>query len=179
LKAHPNQASAGLNNLIFRLVAARFQKETGTQFTIVPYRAGGSLLGDLVAGQIDLSFASQVASLPLVRSQSIKAYAITGEARSALAPDIPTLAQMGLPGLTYTSWYGLFGPRGTPKEIIGKLNAAVVEALAEPAARSRLAELGYEAFPRERQTPETLAALQKADAEKWWPVIKELGIKAE
>jgi tripartite-type tricarboxylate transporter receptor subunit TctC len=86
---------------------------------------------------------------------------------------------MGLPALTYTSWYGLFAPKGTPKDIIGKLGAAAIGALADPAVRSRLVELGYEAFPRDRQTPEALAALQKADAEKWWPIIKALGIKAE
>jgi tripartite-type tricarboxylate transporter receptor subunit TctC len=179
LKAHPNQASAGMNNLTHRLVAARFQKQTGTQFTVIPYRAVGSVLGDLVAGQIDLSFSSQVVLLPLVRSESIKAYALTGETRSALAPDIPTFAQMGLPELTYTSWFGLFGLRGTPKDIMGKLSEAALDALSDPAARSRLAELGFEAFPRERQTPETLAASQKFVAEKWWPIIKELGIKAE
>jgi tripartite-type tricarboxylate transporter receptor subunit TctC len=117
--------------------------------------------------------------LPLLRAGSEKAYAVTGDTRSAFAPDIPTFAQMGLPALTYTNWYGLFAPRGTPKEIIAKLSAAAVDALADPAARSRLAELGYEAFPREQQSPETLAGLQRADAEKWWPIIKELGLKAE
>jgi tripartite-type tricarboxylate transporter receptor subunit TctC len=179
LKAHPNQASAGMNTLGFRLEAARFQKQTGTQFTIVPYRAAGSLIADLVAGQIDLGFGTLTSHLPLVRAGSEKAYAVAAETRAALAPDIPTFAEMGLPALTYTNWYGFFAPKGTPKDIIGKLNAAVVEALAEPAARSRLAELGYEAFPREQQTPETLAALQKSDAEKWWPIIRELGLKAE
>jgi tripartite-type tricarboxylate transporter receptor subunit TctC len=176
LKAHPNQASAGMNNLAFRLLAVRLQKQTETQFTIVPYRAVGSVLGDLVAGQIDLTVA---VSLPLVRSESIKAYAVTGETRSKLVPDIPTFAQMGLPDLTYTSWYGLFAPKGTPNDIIGKLSGTAVGALADPAVRSRLAELGYEAFPRERQTPEMLAALQRSHAEKWWPIIKESGIKAE
>jgi tripartite-type tricarboxylate transporter receptor subunit TctC len=117
--------------------------------------------------------------LPLVRAGSEKAYAVASETRAALAPDIPTFAEMGLPALTYTNWYGFFAPKGTPRDIIGKLSTAVVEALADPAARSRLAELGYEAFPREQQTPETLAALQKADAEKWWPIIRELGLKAE
>jgi tripartite-type tricarboxylate transporter receptor subunit TctC len=179
LKAHPNQASAGINNLAFRLLAARLQKQTGTQFTIVPYRAVGSVLGDLVAGQIDLSFNTVAVSLPLVRSESIKAYAVTGETLSRLLPDIPTFAQMGLPELTYTSWYGFFAPKGTPNDIIRKLSGTAVEALADPAVRSRLAELGYEAFPRERQTPEMLAALQKSHAEKWWPIIKEFGIKAE
>ena len=179
LKSHPNQASAGMNTLTFRLVAALFQKQTGTQFTIVPYRAAGSLLGDLVAGQIDLGLGTLTSYLPLVRAGSEKAYAVAGKTRSALAPDIPTFAEMGLPEVTYTNWYGLFAPLGTPKDIVGKLSAAAVDALSDPAARSRLAELGYEAFPRDRQTPQALAALQKADAEKWWPIIKELGLKAE
>jgi len=114
-----------------------------------------------------------------VRAGSYKLYAVAGETRSELVPDTPTFAQLGLPALTYQNWYGLFAPRGTPKDIISKLSLAAVEALADPAARSRLAELGYEAFPRERQTSETLGALQKADAEKWWPIIKELGIKPD
>jgi tripartite-type tricarboxylate transporter receptor subunit TctC len=97
----------------------------------------------------------------------------------ALAPDIPTFAEMGLPALSRTGWWGLFAPRDTPSDIVGRLNAAAVEALADPAVRSRFIELGYEFFPRERQTPEVLGALQKADAEKWWPIIKALGLKAE
>jgi tripartite-type tricarboxylate transporter receptor subunit TctC len=179
LKAHPNEASVGMNTLGFRLLAARFKRQTGTQFTIIPYRAAGSLIGDLVAGQIDLVFGTLTSHLPLVQAGSEKAYAVTGDTRSALAPDIPTFAEMGLQALTYTNWYGLFAPRGTPNDIVAKLTAAAVAALADPAARSRLAELGYEAFPRERQTPEMLSALQRADAEKWWPIIKELGLKAE
>jgi len=94
-------------------------------------------------------------------------------------PEVPTFAEMGLPGLSFSAWYALFAPKGTPNEIIDRLNAATVEALADPAVRSRLADLGLEIFPRDQQTPEALAALQKADAKKWWPLIKELGIKAE
>lgn len=179
LKTHPNQVSAGMNSLGFRLLAERFQKQTGTQFIIVPYRAAGSVVTDLMAGQIDLAVGTLTSHLPQLRAGSEKAYAVAAEARSALAPDIPTFAEMGLAALTYSNWYALFAPRGTPKDIIGKLNAAAVEALADPAARSRLTELGYEPFPRERQSPEALAALQKAGAEQWWPVIRELGLKAE
>jgi tripartite-type tricarboxylate transporter receptor subunit TctC len=105
--------------------------------------------------------------------------AVTSETRLPLAADIPTFAEMGLPALSFSPWSGLFAPKGTPKDIIGKLNAAAVVALADPAVRSRLVDLGFEAFPREQQTPEALAALQKADAEKWWPIIKAAGIKAE
>ena len=179
LKAHPNQASAGMNTLVFRLLAIRFQAQTETQFAIVPYRAAGSVVGDLLAGHIDLAFGTMTTHFPQVRAGSYKLYAVAGETRSALVPDSPTFAEMGLPALTYQNWYGVFAPRGTPKDIINKLSLAAVEALADPAARSRLAELGYEAFPRERQTSETLGALQKADAEKWWPIIKELGLKAQ
>jgi len=112
-----------------------------------------------------------------MRAGSIKVYAVSSDMRMAIAPDIPTFAEMGLPALSFSDWFGLFAPKGTPKEIIGKLNAAAVEALADPAVRSRLVELGYEIFPRELQTPEALGV--KNDAEKWWPIIKELGIKAD
>jgi tripartite-type tricarboxylate transporter receptor subunit TctC len=130
------------------------------------------------AGQIDLLF-GDLGQLPLVRAGSIKAYAVTSDTRLALAPDIPSFAEMGLPAVSYSGWFGLFAPKGTLKEIIGKLNAAAVEGLADPAVRSRIIDLGMEVFPRERQTPEALGTLVKADAERWWPIIKELGIKAE
>jgi tripartite-type tricarboxylate transporter receptor subunit TctC len=117
--------------------------------------------------------------MPQARAGNIKVYAVTSETRSRLAPGVPTFAELGLPTLTWSNWAAFFAPRGTPKDIIAKLNAAVVEALADPAVQSRLAEIDDEIFPRERQTPEALGALQKADAEKWWPVIREFGIKAE
>ena len=135
-------------------------------------------LQDLVAGRIDLLFGSPDL-LPVVRGGIIKAYAVTSDTRFAQAPDIPTFAEMGVPAVFWSTWNGLFAPRGTPRDIIGKLNAAAVEALADPLVRSRIADLGYDTVPRERQTPETLAGLQKADAEKWWPIIMELGLKAE
>jgi tripartite-type tricarboxylate transporter receptor subunit TctC len=144
----------------------------------VPYRGGSAVYQDLIAGQIDL-LVGALNQLPLVRAGSIKAYAVTSETRSALAPDIPTFAEMGLPALSYSAWDGLFAPRSTPRDIIGKLNAAAVEALADPAVRSRLADLGYEVFSHEQQTPEALGAMQKADIEKWWPIIRAAGIKAE
>jgi tripartite-type tricarboxylate transporter receptor subunit TctC len=123
----------------------------------------GVSIQDLVASQIDLSFDTLV-SLPLVRAGSIKAYAVTSDTRLALAPDIPTFAEMGLPARSYSNWAGLFAPKGTPRDIIGTLNVAAVEALADPALRSRFVELGLEVFPRIQQTPEALGALVKADA---------------
>jgi tripartite-type tricarboxylate transporter receptor subunit TctC len=178
LKANSGKASAGHVASGLRILAASFEKETGTRFTIVPYRGGAPLVQDLVAGQIDFSFLSP-AQLPLARSGTIRAYAVTGDTRLAVAPEIPTFAEMGLPAVSWSNWGALFAPKGTPRDIIGKLNAAVVEALADPGVRSRLVDLGWGIIPRERQTPEALGALQKADAEKWWPVIKELGIKAQ
>jgi tripartite-type tricarboxylate transporter receptor subunit TctC len=178
LKADRNRASMGVHAVGPRLFAAVFQKETGTQFALVPYRGNAAGVQDLAAGQIDLIF-STPDGLALARAGSVKVHAATSETRSVLAPEVPTFAQLGLPKISWSAWYGIFAPKGTPKNVIGRLNAAAVEALADPAVRSRLAELGYEAFPRERQTPEALGALLKADAEKWWPIIKAAGIKAE
>ena len=176
LRANPNKASAGVTTVGYRIVMALFQKETGTRFTLVPYRGFPPELEDLVAGRIDFFFDTS-AHLPFLRGGNIKAYAVTSDARLAQAPDIPTFSEMGLPSVSHSTWQALFAPKNVPKEIIGKLNAAAVEALADQALRSRLADLGYEVYPRERQTPEALGALRKADAEKWWPIIKELGIK--
>ena len=178
LKANPNMASMGVAAAGQRLLAAFFQKETGTRFAVVPYRGTPPQMQDLVAGQIDLTL-STPDQLPLIRAGNIKAYAVSSDTRSVLTPDVPTFAEMGLPSLFWSAWYGLFAPKGTPKDIISRLNAATVEALAEPAVRSRLIQLGMNIFPRDKQTPEALGALVKADAEKWWPIIKELGIKAE
>jgi tripartite-type tricarboxylate transporter receptor subunit TctC len=179
LKANPNGTSVGVYAVVYRLLTAIFQKETGTEFTLVPYRGFAPEMQDLIAGQIDLCFDGAAGSLPLVRAGSIKAYAVTSDARLALAPDIPTFAEMGLPALSVSGWNGFFAPRGTSKDVIDKLNVATMGALADPVVRSRLAELGYEVPSRAQQSPEGLGALQKAGAEKWWPIIKELGIKAQ
>ena len=177
LKGNPNTASAGITSSAGRILSALFQKETATHFALVPYRGGAPAVQDLVAGQIDLSF-----FLPfqlLAQAGNIKAYAVTSDTRLTVAPDIPTFREIGLPSLSMSYWLGLFVPRNTPKQIVSKLRDAVVEALADPIVRSRLTDLGQDIFPRERQTPETLAALVKADAEKWWPRIKEFAIKVE
>jgi tripartite-type tricarboxylate transporter receptor subunit TctC len=157
---------------------ALLQRQTGTQFTLVPYRGSTPEAHDLVAGQIDLCFDTPVL-LPLVRAGSIRAYAVTSDKRMTLAPEVPTFAEMGLPTLSFPIWQGLFAPKDTPKDIISKLNAATVEALADPAVHSRFSDLGFQVFPPARQTPEGLRARQKADIEKWWPIIKELMIEAE
>jgi tripartite-type tricarboxylate transporter receptor subunit TctC len=178
LKNNPNKASIGIAAVGHRVLAAVFKKETGTQFGAVPYRGAAPAVQDLVAGHIDLLFAPPD-QLPLVRAGKLKALAVTSDMRLALAPDIPTFAEMGLPALSSSGWYALFAPKGTAKDIVGRLNSAAVEALADSAVRSRLADLGMDIYPRGQQTPEALAALQKAEIEKWWPIIKEFGIKAE
>jgi tripartite-type tricarboxylate transporter receptor subunit TctC len=178
LKANSDKASAATVTVGVQLITALFQKQTGTQFALVPYRGTAPAMQDLVAGQIDLSFDLPV-QLPLMRAGSIKAYAVTSEMRLMTAPDIPTVGEMGLPALYSSTWFAFFAPKGTPMDSVGKLNAAAVDALADPAIRSRFGALGLEIFPREQQTPEALGALVKADAEKWWPIIKESGIKLE
>jgi tripartite-type tricarboxylate transporter receptor subunit TctC len=137
LKANPDKASMGVTAVGIRLIAAFFQKETGVRFTVVPYRGTAPAVQDLVAGQIDLYIGGLDASSQM-RAGNIKAYAVLSDTRSALAPDIPTVREMGLPALLWTGWYGLFAPRGTPRGIIDRLNAAAVETLADPTARSRL-----------------------------------------
>jgi len=179
LKANPTKASAGIYSVGGKLISARFQKETGTQFTLVPYRGAAPALQDLAAGQIDIFLAGGPTDLPLMRAGSIKAYAVAGERRLAAAPEIPTVGELGLPRLSDSGWFGLFAPKGTPKDVINKLNAAVVDALADAATRSRLVDLGEEIIPDDQQSPEALRALQEADIKKWWLLIKELGIKAE
>jgi tripartite-type tricarboxylate transporter receptor subunit TctC len=178
LKANPNKATAGIAAAISHLTAAFFRKETGTQFTLVPYRTANIAMQDLVAGQIDLVFTTPD-RLALMRAGSTKAFAVTTDTRLAVAPEIPTFGEMGVPALSLSTWFALFAPKGTPSNVIGKLNETAVAALTDSTVRSRLIQLGMEIFPHERLTPQSLAAMQKADAEKWWPIIKELGIKAE
>jgi tripartite-type tricarboxylate transporter receptor subunit TctC len=156
-----------------------FQNLTGTRFTFVPYRGTGPAMNDLIAGQIDLIVDQASNSLPQVNAGTIKAYAVTAKARLASAPDIPTADEAGLPGFYTSVWYGLWVPKGTPRDVIAKLNAAAVDAMADPGVRTRMATLGLDIPPREQQTPEALGALQKAEIEKWWPIVKAAGIKGE
>jgi tripartite-type tricarboxylate transporter receptor subunit TctC len=176
LKANPNRASAGIGSVLLRVLTVFFQKETGTRLTLVPYRGVAPAMQDLLGGQIDLLF-NAPDQVPLMRAGSVKAYAVTSDTRMALAPDIPTFAELGFPALSFSSWFGVFAPKGTPRDI--KLNAAITDALTDPAVRSRFVDLGMDIFPREQLTPEALGSLVRADIEKWWPIMKEFGIKAE
>jgi len=181
LKANPDKASAGNAGVgdISHIAGVLFQNVTGTRFHFVPYRGTPPALQDLVAGHIDLMLLNLTTSLPHIRDGSIKAFAVTAKSRLAAAPEIPTVDEAGLPGFYFTLWIGLWAPKGTPKDVIAKLNSAVLSALADPAVRTRLSDLGMEIFPRDQQTPEAFAAFQKAEIEKWWPIIKAAGIKAE
>jgi len=156
-----------------------FQNIIGATLLFVPYRGTAPAMQDLMAGRVDLILDQAGNSLPWVRSGKIKAYAVTAKTRMAAAPDIPTVDEAGLPGLYISVWHAIWVPKGTPKEIVARLNAAVVEALADPAVRQRLADLGQEIPPREQQTPEALGAYHEAEIAKWWPLIKAAGIKAE
>src|SRR6202035_4679372 len=133
---------------------------TGTTFPLVHYRGGGPALQDLLSGQVDLMTNQAVVFLPHARSGSIKAFAVLAKDRLVQAPEIPTADEAGLPGFEVSVWNGFWAPKGTPKEVVSKLNAAVVSILAEPDLRQRLIDLTYEIQPREQQTPEALGALQ-------------------
>jgi tripartite-type tricarboxylate transporter receptor subunit TctC len=179
LKANPDKASQAIPTAGSHVAGILFQKATGTRFAFVPYRGGAPAMQDLVAGQIDMMIIQGAVALPQVRGGAIKAYAVTANSRFAAAPAIPTVDEAGLPDLHISGWFALFAPKGTPKSIVARLNAAVVEALAEPTVRVRLADLGQEIPPPDRQTPEALAAFHKAEVEKWWPIIKAANIKGE
>jgi tripartite-type tricarboxylate transporter receptor subunit TctC len=181
LKANSATATQGTagHGTASHISGVYLQNITGVRFQFVPYRGAGPAMQDLVAGQIDLMIDQAANSLPQVRAGTVKAYAVTDKTRLAAAPEIPTVDEAGVPGLHISIWHALWLPKGTPADIVGKLNAAVVDTLADAGVRQRLAELGQDIPTREQQTPQALLAHHKAEIEKWWPVIKAANIKGE
>lgn len=179
LRVNPDRATLGTTNTSAQLLGTLFQKRTSTSLQFVPYRGAAPAIQDMLANQIDLVFDSPAPLLPQVKAENIRAYAVAANARFAAAPDIPTVDEAGLPGLYMGSWYALFAPQGTPKNCIEKLNLAVIESLGDTFVRQRLRDLSQVIPPREQQTPGAVRVQQKADIEKWWPIIKEANIRAE
>jgi tripartite-type tricarboxylate transporter receptor subunit TctC len=182
LKANPDQASAATAGIgsIAHVASIYFENKTGVALRIVPYRSGGAAVSDVVAGHVTFLFDQlSGSSAEMYASGKLRPFAVTARTRLPSVPDIPTVDEAGLPGLYVSTWYGLWAPKGTPKEAIAKLNAAVVEALAEPEMRKRLDAQSAIMPPREQQSPEALGAFQKAEIEKWWPIIKASNIKVE
>jgi tripartite-type tricarboxylate transporter receptor subunit TctC len=179
LTANPNKASVATVGVgsAAHLCIIYFQNKTATQFQTVPYRGGAPAMQDLVAGQIDLMCAEASQTLPYLRSGKMKGFAVMSKARWPAAPEVPTMDEVGAPGMYISFWNGLWVPKGTPKDVIGRLNGAVVETLADPAVRQRLTELGHVIAAREEQTPEALGAFHKAEIDKWFPIIKAANIK--
>jgi tripartite-type tricarboxylate transporter receptor subunit TctC len=159
--------------------ASNFQSKIGIEFQFVPYRGAAAIVQDLIAGQIDVACVEASNVFAHLKGGKIKPYAVLSPARWSAAPDIPSIDEAGAPGFYMTFWHGLWVPRGTPPEAIGKLAGAAVEALADQTVRARLATVGQEIVPREQQTPEALGAHHKAEIEKWWPIIRAAGIKPE
>ena len=181
LEANPDKASAGTGGTggVAHVGGVFFQKETGTRFQFVPYRGTNLAQQDLIGGQIDLLFDQAVSALTNVKAGKIRAYAVTAKTRLGSAPDIPTVDEAGLPGFYMSVWNALWVPKGTPKEIITKLNLAAMDAMVDPMVRKRFDDMGLDIPALDLQTPEALGAFHKAEVEKWWPIIKAANIKAE
>ena len=178
------KANPGKINFVNQIAAAQvsgilFEQTTGQKIQFIPYRGAGPAMTDLISGQVDLLVVQGAVALPQVRAGTIKAIANLSPRRSASMPDIPTSDEGGVPGLYVSGWFGFWAPKGTPKDVVAKLNGAMVAALADPAVQARFTELGLDVAPRALQTPEGLAKFQQAEIDKWWPIIKAAGIKAE
>lgn len=181
LKANPDKASVGIAGVgaTGQLAGISFQNMTGTRFVFVPYRGNGPALQDLLGGQIDFMMEPSSNFRPFLGTGKIKPLAVTGRTRLKAAPDVPTVDEAGVPGFFASLWYGLWVPKGTSRDIVARLNAAMTQVLFDPQVRQRFAELGIEMTPIDQQSPEALRAYQKAEAERWWPIIKAANIKVE
>jgi tripartite-type tricarboxylate transporter receptor subunit TctC len=179
MKAHPGEAKFVNQNAAAHVSGILMEKATGTKVTYIPYRGAGPAMTDLISGQVDLLVIQGAAALPQVRAGTIKAIANLSPRRSTSMPDIPTSDETGVPGLYMSGWFGFWAPKGTPKPIVATLNSAMSKVLDDPAVKAKFTELGLDVASKEQQTPEGLAAFQKAEIEKWWPIINAAGIKPE
>ena len=181
LQANPDKAAAATVGAAggAQVSAMYFQNATGTKFRFIPYRGGHPAMVDLVAGRVDLMFDQGANALTQLRGGGIKAYAVMAKSRWHSLPDVPAVDELGMPGLHVAYWHAIWAPKGTPKPIIAKLNAAIQHALADANARKRLDQLGHDVLPREQQTPEALLAYHKAETDKWWPIVRSMGLKAQ
>ena len=181
LKANPDKAQAATVGAAggAQVAGMYFQQVTGTRVGFVPYRGSAPAMQDLMAGRVDIMFDQAANAIAQVRAGTIKAYAVMTEQRWHLAPDIPTIDEAGAQGLHVSYWHALWAPKGTPADIIAKVNAAAVSALADPKVQQNFATQGQDIWPRQQQTPQALAAFYKAEIDKWWPIIKAEGLKAE
>jgi tripartite-type tricarboxylate transporter receptor subunit TctC len=181
LKANPDGASVGIAGVgaTGHLTGISFQRETGTKFTFVPYRGNGPAMQDLLSGQIDFMIEPASNFRSMLAAGSARPFAVTGKTRLKFSPDVPTAEEAGLPGFVVSLWYGLWVPKNTPKDVIAKLNATMVQVLASPPVRQRFEELGIEISALAQQSPEALRQFQKEEADRWWPIIKASNIKVE
>jgi tripartite-type tricarboxylate transporter receptor subunit TctC len=179
MKANPGKINFVNQNAAANVTGVLFENLTKQKVQFIPYRGAGPAMTDLVSGTVDLLVVQGAVALPQIRGGKIKALANLSPQRSASMSDIPTADETGVPGLYMSGWFGFWAPKGTPKEVIARLNAATVEALADPALQKRFTELGLDIAPRAQQTPEGLAAFQKTEIDKWWPIIKAAGIGAQ
>ena len=181
LKANAGKVSVGTAGVGSpgHISGVLLQNTIGGRFEFIPYRSAGLAIQDLIGGRLDINMDTPATSGPHLSRGSYKGYAVTSSTRSPIVPQIPTVDEAGLPGFYFGFWHGLWVPKDTPKDVIAKLNAAVKAALADPETRKRLNDAGQEIYPPERVTPEALATFQKAEIEKWWPIIKAAGITAQ
>jgi tripartite-type tricarboxylate transporter receptor subunit TctC len=179
MKDNPGKINFVNQNAAAHVTGVLFENLTKQKVQFIPYRGAGPAMTDLVSGTVDLLVVQGAVALPQIHAGKIKALANLSATRSASMPDIPTSDESGVAGLYMSGWFGFWAPKGTPKDMIAKLNAATVEALADPAIQKRFSELGLDVAPRTQQTPEGLAAFQKTEIDKWWPIIKSAGIGAQ
>jgi len=179
MKKDPGKVTFVNQNAAAHVSGIVMQQLTRTEVTFIPYRGAGPAMTDLVSGQVDLLVVQGAVALPQVRAGTIKAIANLSPQRSASMPDIPTSDETGVPGLYMSGWFGFFGPKGVPADVVGKLNGAMKEILADPAIKAKFTELGLDVATPEQQTPQGLAAFHKAEVDKWWPIIQAAGVKAE